>query len=219
MPGSPQRRSRTTSPSLPYDVHAVETRWQHSWDNHGCFRAPASPALSFEPYSGIVARERASQGLDGFGCQVCAAFEHRAVDRCDPGEALLPKQECHDVAVAHDGLGRLAHYFWVQERHRTVASVATPRTHPDLTLSGSLEHSQGDYRSDNEKSTERAWDIVAELDFSKFWPEVLDSENEGLDLVFKIEGDTAYEKSNGKAQENSNLDFFVGFTMSISLGE
>ncbi len=79
-----------------------------------------------------------------------------------------------------------------------------------LIRPGNLEHSQGDYRSDNEKSTERAWDIVAELDFSKFWPEVLDSENEGLDLVFKIEGDTTYEKSNGEAHKNSDLDLFIG---------
>ncbi len=90
---------------------------------------------------------------------------------------------------------------------------------PDFTLSGSLEHYQGDYRSDNEKSLERAWDISGELDFSKFWPEVLDSEKEGLNLVFRLEGDSAYEKSEYEAQKESNLDYFIGFQLDLKLSE
>ena len=114
------------------------------------------------------------------------------------------------------GLGNKAVEYDVES---SLSLTYRPDGFPDLTLSGNLEHSQGDYRSDNEKSTERAWDIVAELDFSKFWPEVLDSENEGLDLVFKIEGDTTYEKSNGEAHKNSDLDFFIGLKWDINLGE
>jgi leucyl-tRNA synthetase len=29
--------------SVSYDFRSVETRWQHLWDRHGCFRAPSEP--------------------------------------------------------------------------------------------------------------------------------------------------------------------------------
>jgi hypothetical protein len=65
---------------------------------------------------------------------------------------------------------------------------------PDLSVSGSASYSQGDYFSDGGTSMSQSWEVLTELDFAKFWPEVLDSEDEGMLLVFQLKGDSSREK-------------------------
>jgi hypothetical protein len=65
----------------------------------------------------------------------------------------------------------------------------------------------------------RSWEVLTELDFAKFWPEVLDSEDEGLKMVFQLTGDAASEEWDGDASRDSNLDYFVGFKVDLTLGE
>jgi hypothetical protein len=90
---------------------------------------------------------------------------------------------------------------------------------PDLSVSGSASYYQADYISDGGTSMSRSWEVLTELDFAKFWPEVLDSEDEGLKMVFQLTGDTASEEWDGEASRDSNLDYFVGFKVDLTLGE
>ena len=56
----------------------------------------------------------------------------------------------------------------------------------------------------------RYWEVLTELDFVKFWPDVMDSEDEGLKVVFQLTGDTAVDEWDGDTSRDSNLDYFVG---------
>jgi hypothetical protein len=90
---------------------------------------------------------------------------------------------------------------------------------PDLSVSGSASYSQGDYFSDGGTSMSQSWEVLTELDFAKFWPEVLDSEDEGMLLVFQLKGDSSREKWGDDVSGDSSLDYFVGFKVDLTLGE
>jgi hypothetical protein len=90
---------------------------------------------------------------------------------------------------------------------------------PDLNLSGSASYYQGDYISDGGTSMSRSWEVLTELDFAKFWPEVLDSEDESMMLVFQLEGDSSLEEWGSDVSRDSSLGYFVGFKIDLTLGE
>jgi hypothetical protein len=94
-----------------------------------------------------------------------------------------------------------------------------PEHMPDLSVSGSASYYQGDYISDGGTSMSRSWEVLTELDFAKFWPEVLDSEDERMMLVFQLEGDSSLEEWGDDVSRDSSLDYFVGFKVDLTLGE
>ena len=65
----------------------------------------------------------------------------------------------------------------------------------------------------------RYWEVLTELYFVKFWPDVMDSEDEALKVVFQLTGDTAVDEWGGDTSRDSNLDYFVGFKVDLALGE
>jgi hypothetical protein len=65
----------------------------------------------------------------------------------------------------------------------------------------------------------RYWEVLTELDFVKFWPDVMNSEDEGLKVVFQLTGDTAVDEWDGDTSRDSNLDYFVGFKVDLALSE
>ena len=57
------------------------------------------------------------------------------------------------------------------------------------------------------------------MEFAKFWPEVLDSEDESLLLVFQLEGDASREKWGSDVSRESSLAYFMGVKLDLTLGE
>ena len=94
-----------------------------------------------------------------------------------------------------------------------------PDEFPDLKLSIDSDHIRGNYIADGGNSVNRSWKVLTELNFAKLWPEVLDSEDESMSLVFQLEGDDSHEYWGGESTGESSLDYFVGFKFDLSLGE
>ena len=90
---------------------------------------------------------------------------------------------------------------------------------PDLSVSGSASYYEGDYTSDGGTSMSQSWEVLTELDFAKFWPEVLDSEDESMMLVFQLEGDSSREEWGSDVSSDSSLGYFVGLKIDLTLGE
>ena len=90
---------------------------------------------------------------------------------------------------------------------------------PDPSVSGSASHYQGDYISDGGTSMSRSWEILTELDFAKFWPKVLDSEDEGMKLFFQVTSGTSREDWGDDVSRDSNLDYFLGLKVDLTFGE
>jgi hypothetical protein len=94
-----------------------------------------------------------------------------------------------------------------------------PDEFPDLSLSLGSDHYQADYIASEGKSQSDSWKLTSELDFSKFWKEWLEPRQGSLKMVFQLKGNSSLEKWGGDAKQDSDTDFFVGFTTSIGLGE
>jgi hypothetical protein len=94
-----------------------------------------------------------------------------------------------------------------------------PEHWPDMSLSGSTGYYKGDYIAYGGTSTSRYWEVSTEFDFAKFWPEIVDSEDESMMLVFQLEGDSSKEDWDAYESSDSNLDYFVGFKIDLTFGE
>jgi hypothetical protein len=86
-------------------------------------------------------------------------------------------------------------------------------------LDGSASYYESDYISDGGTSMSRSWEVLTELDLAKFWPEVLDSEDEGVKLVFQLTGDSEFEEWDGEASRDPNLGYFPSLKVNLTLGE
>ncbi len=94
-----------------------------------------------------------------------------------------------------------------------------PNEFPDLSLSLGSDHYRADHIASGGKSQSDSWALTTELDFSKFWKESLETRPASLKMVFQLKNGTSLEESSWDANQESDTDFFVGFTTSIGLGE
>ena len=90
---------------------------------------------------------------------------------------------------------------------------------PDLSLSGSTDYQRGNYVSDNGESVSGSWELLTELDFAKYWPDVLNGEEEAFLMVLQLEGESWREDWDDEASGGSTFDYFVGFKVDLTLGE